>query len=79
GQLTHLTDEQLASYQDQINKANDKATIDDIVEQAKTQDATNLLNRQKGEGTDTVQGLSHLKEEEAAKFEQQITNATDQA
>ena len=75
GQLSHLTDKQLADYQDQINKANDKATIDDIVEQAKTQDATNLLNNQKADGTNEINRLEDLTEEEQDAFNQRIKDA----
>ncbi|WP_239705645.1 MULTISPECIES: hypothetical protein, partial [unclassified Mammaliicoccus] len=75
--LSNLSENEKNEFAQQIYDSTDKDAIDKIVQTARKQDATNLLNEQKNEGQQDIDSLGNLTEEDRIKFEQQITDATD--
>ncbi|MDC6327084.1 YSIRK-type signal peptide-containing protein [Staphylococcus auricularis] len=74
--LSNLSDDEKSQFKDQIDKANDKAGIDQVLKDAQQQDDKNLLNVQKTNGNKQLDGLSNLTDNEKSQFKKQITDAT---
>ncbi|WP_278926701.1 hypothetical protein [Staphylococcus auricularis] len=74
--LSHLTQEEQDTFNQQINDAKDKKAVDDAVASAKAKDASNLLDEQKEAGTKEVNGLKDLTDTEKETFNKRVQDAT---
>ncbi|MHA3795972.1 rhoptry family protein [Mycoplasma sp. VS31B] len=78
GGLTSLSEEQKQDYKEKINKANDKGTVETLVNQAKEENSVaEKLATKKKEATETIKELGSLTDGEKSDYVSQINGATD--
>ncbi|WP_425337474.1 LPXTG cell wall anchor domain-containing protein [Staphylococcus caeli] len=77
--LANLTDDERNIYNSQIDQATTQEAVQQIVEQARQGDQSQLLNNVKSNAKNSIDGMASLTDEQKADLKTRVDNATDEA